>query len=106
MTGRGVGYCSGSNAPGCDVPGPRMGRGAWRAWGGGRRGYRNWFHATGLPLWARWGPFDGTPVRPPYDEVQEVADLKAHASRLGVQLSAIQARLDALLGKGKDEGGE
>jgi hypothetical protein len=45
-------------------------------------------------------------VRPPYDEVQEVADLKAHASRLGVQLSAIQARLDALLGKGKDEGGE
>lgn len=43
-------------------------------------------------------------MQPPYGEAQEVADLKAHASRLGEQLSAIQARLEALMGKG--EGGE
>ena len=104
MSGRGVGHCSGSDAPGYEVPGPGLGRGAWRAWGGRGRGYRNWFHATGLPRWARFGPSAGAPVQPPYDEAQEVADLKAHASWLGEQLGAIQARLEVLMGKG--EGGE
>ncbi len=105
MTGRGVGYCAGSDAPGYAAPGPGMGRGAWRAWGGRGRGYRNWFYATGLPRWARFGP-SAAPAQPAYDAAQEMVDLKAQASWLGEQLSAIQARLEALAGKGKAEGGE
>jgi len=38
MTGRGLGYCSGSNRPGY-ASGPRLGRRAWRNWRMPRRYY-------------------------------------------------------------------
>jgi len=96
MTGRGLGYCSGSGAPGYVAPGPGMGRGVgWGGWGG--RGYRNRFWATGVPRWGRYAPGFGVPVPPTYGAEQEVADLKAQAGWLSEQLSAIQARIDALV---------
>lgn len=100
MTGRGQGYCSGSDAPGYDAPGPGLGRGVgWGARGGwGGRGYRNRFWAMGLPRWRRYAPGFGMPVPPAYGPDQEVADLKTQAGWLSEQLSAIQARLDALTG--------
>ena len=104
MTGRGVGHRSEEvmrRAMTCRGPGWALRGALGEAVVGGT--------ATGstrraCPWWARFGPSGGAPVQPPYDEAQEVADLKAHASRLDEQLGAIQARLEALMGTG--EGGE
>ena len=49
MTGRAGGYCTGNPAPG--FVRPAVGRGYWGRVGG--RGWRRWFHATGLPGWVR-----------------------------------------------------
>lgn len=61
MTGRGMGFCAGFNAPGYmsslgRAAGSWFGRGAW-PFGrrGGGRGWRNMFYATGLPGWLRFG---------------------------------------------------
>jgi hypothetical protein len=53
MTGRGAGYCAGFGAPGYmnPTPGGALGGGFRR--GGGGRGRRNWYYATGLPGWMR-----------------------------------------------------
>jgi hypothetical protein len=55
MTGRAAGFCAGYPAPGYInfLPG-RSSRG-WRRGRGGGRGWRYWYHATGLPGWARFG---------------------------------------------------
>lgn len=83
-TGRGMGYCSGYNWAGYAnaAPGFRGGFGFGR--GGGGRGWRNRFYATGVPGWAAPTP------------EQESADLKAQADYLKTQLDAIQKRLDDL----------
>lgn len=52
MTGRGAGYCNGSNTPGFANPGGFGGR-CGVGFGRGR-GYRNMFNATGMPGWARY----------------------------------------------------
>jgi hypothetical protein len=125
MTGRGRGYCVGSGAAGYDAPG-------WANWGPGRRfygrggggfrgrggrwggsgrgrgggwGYRHWYHATGLPRWARGQRFAGfgfppaeaygAPDAPPSRE-QEVEMLKNEAEWLKEQLDAIDQRMDEL----------
>lgn len=59
MTGRGLGFCAGYGQPGYMAPLP--GRGAWHYGGrgmsargfggGGGRGFRNRFYATGLTGW-------------------------------------------------------
>ncbi len=105
LSGRGMGYCSGADALEYAQPGPGMGRGFARGRGDQRRGYRHWFHATGLPRWARYGSPAGASEPQVGDTAQEVADLKAHADWLGRQLGAIQARLEALTNKpeGEDE---
>jgi len=83
-TGRSMGYCSGCASPGWANPGPGRafyGRGTW---GGGGRGWRHWYYATGLPRWTRsGGPVSGVaPVwgygQPYVDPTreQEVAMLK------------------------------
>jgi hypothetical protein len=65
MTGGARGYCAGYPAPGGVRPGSGrtfLGRGAYRGagrsaglgFGGGGRGWRHWYYATGLPRWARW----------------------------------------------------
>ena len=57
MTGRGMGYCAMNVTKGQSnnqaVPGWGVGRGFGRGRGG--RGFRNWFRATGIPGWMRFG---------------------------------------------------
>ena len=55
MTGRAAGYCAGYPVPGYMNPGPRLGLGMRWGRGGGGRGWRNMYYATGLPGWARFG---------------------------------------------------
>lgn len=87
MTGRGAGFCGG--AQGAGFFGRAFGRALMRgpARGGGR-GWRNMFHATGLPFWARGAS------EPTADE--EKALLKRQADWLQEQRDAIQKRLDEL----------
>lgn len=86
MTGRGAGYCAGYDVPGYANPGP--GRGFWG------RGWRHWYHATGLPRWARRGypPAWWGPPAPPTRE-EEVEMLREEAEWLKEQLEAVSQRL-------------
>ncbi len=108
MTGRRAGYCAGYGMPGYANPAvPRMGMG-WRCgWGGGRgRGggyrWRHWYHATGVPGWARYGapPAWAVPPVAPYagppTPEQEVAFLRNQAEWLKEQLEAIEKRITEL----------
>jgi len=104
MTGRGAGYCAGFGAPGFLNPGG--GR-------GGGRGWRNWFHATGLPGWARagmgapaWGarPYPyAAPVSPAMPGEAEVDALKAQAGYLEQTLQSLRQRIQKLESKAKAE---
>jgi hypothetical protein len=96
MTGRAAGFCAGYPMPGYmnPMPGRRFGSGR----GGGGRGWRHWFYATGLPGWARAGyaPTWGVgPYAPPTPE-QETEGLKAQAEWLKEQLEAINRRIEEL----------
>lgn len=94
MTGRAAGYCAGYGVPGFMNPGV----GAWYG-GGWGRGWRHWYHATGLPGWARFGraPAWGTvpPAWQPTGE-QEAQWLRQQAEWLKQQLDAISKRLEEL----------
>ncbi|MBN1583689.1 MAG: DUF5320 domain-containing protein [Anaerolineae bacterium] len=94
MTGRGAGYCAGYDAPGYanQMPGRGFGMGRGGGWGRGNR-WRNWFRATGLPGWMRFG---GAPVWTPPTREQEADSLKAEAGWLKQQLDAITQRLNEL----------
>lgn len=106
MTGRADGYCGGYDMPG--YANPTFGRGFGLGWGGGwGRGWRwrNWYYATGVPGWARfgygpawvtppvwaYGPYAGPPTRE-----QEAGFLKAQAEWLQKQLEAIEKRVSEL----------
>ena len=106
MTGRAAGYCAGYGVPGYANPIPRLGLGWRRGWGagGGGRGWRHMYYATGLPGWARFGyaPAWGAPpagygpyAAPPTRE-QEAEFLKAQAEWLQQQLDAINQRIGEL----------
>lgn len=102
MTGRRAGYCSRSGAPGYTSAGPGPGRG-WmpgfkrgfasgrgfgrRFSGGGGFGWRNQFYATGLPAWARSGPY-----AQPNPEAERQG-LQQQAEALQSQLEIIRKRL-------------
>lgn len=106
-TGRGLGDCSGYDAPGWAHPG--FGRGfargrgyggrGMRGGGGGGWGWRNQFYATGLPRWARGGPPPvaayGAPFAAPSRE-QEVEMLRGEAEWLKEQLDSIAQRMEEL----------
>ena len=107
MTGRGLGYCAGADAPGYVNPAPGYGRGLgrgrgwWRAgrgWGGGGRGWRHWYFATGLPGWARFDypPAWGYGPYQPMTQEQETELLKNQAEALKRELDAIAQRLEEL----------
>ncbi len=109
MTGRGAGYCGGYDAPGWFNPVPRRGLGlgwgrggAWGGRGGGWR-HRNWYYATGVPGWARFGYAPGRGYDPyaalPSRE-QETEFLRQQAEWLKQQLDAIRQRIEEL---GKEE---
>lgn len=118
MTGRAAGFCAGYPVPGYMNPvGGRgffgRGRGFWGR--GGGRGWRNWYHATGLAGWQRASmgiPAFGGLVDPalyPYEaEItpkQETDILKNQADFLKKQLEDIQSRIETL-GKTQSEKNE
>lgn len=85
-TGRGAGYCGGSDMPGyANSPG-RFG--PVRGFRGGDRGWRRRFHATGPARWA--GGVSGSALVAAEDEATA---LKDRADRLRSQLDATEARL-------------
>jgi len=91
MTGRAAGYCAGYPVPGFLNPAVRGGLGI--GFGGGGRGWRNMYYATGLPGWLRFGwPGYAAPVTPQ----DEAAALKAQADLLQKQLEAITKRIAEL----------
>ncbi len=114
MTGRAAGYCAGYDTPGYAGPAPgrgfglgrgRGGRG--RGWiGGGGRGWRRGFYATGQPSWLRsgygpaWGPpMYAAPYAPYIPEVtkeQEAEALRGQAEFLKQALDDISKRLGEL----------
>ena len=106
MTGRGVGFCSGNDVPGytVNVPGGMRQRGSnnWGTFrGGGGRGRRNWYYATGLTGWQRaavnppaWGGNFNVPE--PVDDVRDVETLKQQANNMENILEGINKRIEKL----------
>ena len=87
MTGRAAGFCAGSSARG------NMSAAGGRGRGGGRRGWRNRFFATGLPGWIRAGfGHQQTAV----GKEQELAGLKQQAQLLQNSLKEIDERMEQL----------
>lgn len=97
-TGHAAGFCAGFQQPGYMNPVP--GRGAGRGggcFGGGGRGRRNWFYATGLPGWARSpGGYD-TPAIPGVPSESQA--LKGQAELLQSQLDLVNQRINELEAK-------
>ena len=92
LTGWGAGDCAGYPRPRYAPFGGRaFGRRGYARGGGGRHGWRHWFYATGLPAWARRGPYGAPPSRE-----QEVESLQAQAEWLQDELNAIHQRMEEL----------
>jgi hypothetical protein len=87
ITGRGGGYCAGNNAPGFANSAGRLG--LRRGYGGGGRGWRHRYYATGQHYWAR-------PSAAPLTPEQELAGLKNEAEWLKNQLEALNRRMEEL----------
>lgn len=110
MTGRGAGYCGGYDAPGWASPAPGRGLGmGWRrggAWGGGGGWrHRNWYYATGLPGWARFGygpawqapqAWGYEPYPPAPSREQEIEFLRRQAEWLKQEMDAVGRRIEEL----------
>ncbi len=105
MTGRGMGYCAGNEAPGYASPAPGRGGGLGRRGGfrrGGGFGLGNMFHATGLPGRTGWGSPCG--YGDPYNTGAQLVDsseseldfLKREAMALKQRLEQVQERMDRL----------
>lgn len=104
MTGRGAGYCAGYGVPGFMNPAVGMGaRGWFGRGGGGGRGHRNMFWATGLTGWQRAGmPVPGAyaPAVPPasYQPTaeQELTALKGQVRFMEESVRQAQERIREL----------
>jgi len=103
MTGWGRGYCAGYAVPGylnagaVGWAGPRgfAGRGMRAGFGGGGRGFRHRFYATGVPGWMGSGvPYPGVAYGPAGQAESTI--LAQQAEDLKAALSQIQKRLDEL----------
>lgn len=92
LTGHGAGYCAGFSMPGYANPVGRFGAfGLGRGFGGRGRGFRHWFHATGLPGWMRFG---FNPSRPyEYSKDDEKAFLQQQVEYLTSTIENINKRL-------------
>ena len=112
MTGRAAGHCAGFAVPGFANPIPGRGiRGGGRGQGGGR-GRRNWFYASGLPGWQRFGmghpaygevaPYDA-PYSPAVSQEQELNALKNQAAFFEDALNGIKKRITELEAKSKEQ---
>jgi hypothetical protein len=85
MTGRGMGFCSGSNRPGYMNSGFGCGGGFGRG-----RGYRNMYYATGMPFWQRFGGY----ANPSPDDQKSF--LQNQAKALEDELKDVRDRLGKL----------
>jgi len=98
-TGWGMGPCAGfgqARRANWGAGHPLYGRAGRRAWEGpGGHGWRHWYHATGLPGWARWPAVEEATADSPSRE-QEIEALKDEAGWLKDQLDAIVRRMDEL----------
>ena len=98
MTGRGMGYCAGYGGPGSMNSVSVRGRGMR---GGGGRGFRHRFFATGLPGWMRAGyPNAAFPNAAPFGatwSAKEEKDLLSRqATLLKEQLADLEERIASL----------
>lgn len=87
MTGGGRGFCGTGSSPRRFFG---FGRGSGR--GGGGRGWRNWFHATGLTRWqreAQFGPVAG-------GREEQISAMKEEVGTLEVQLEDLRKRISEL----------
>lgn len=92
MTGRAAGFCAGYAMPGFSNAVGGWGRGLGR--GGGGRGFRNRYFATGLTGWQRAAI---GPVAPTADAQPGQLDaLKAQADAMAEALDAIRNRIEEL----------
>ena len=95
MTGRAAGFCADNSVLGYANPvGGRGTFGCGRGFGGGGRGRRNRFYATGLPGWARTGYPDEFVAAPTTEQEQQT--LKQQAQQLRNSLDAIDKRIEEL----------
>ena len=98
MTGRGIGYCAGYQAPGFVQGGwgrglgRGFGRGRGRGWGGGHWGY-------GAPP-AGYGAGYAAPFRSFPSQGEVKADLEAYRDELKRELDGVE---ETLAGKGKKD---
>ena len=104
MTGRRAGYCAGYGMPGyMNRP---FGFGFRRGFGGGGRGWRNMYFATGLPRWARWPA--AYPAPSPYGEYtpeQEIEVLKQQSEFFQKQMNMLNQRIRELEELASNKGG-
>ena len=116
MTGRAGGYCAGYPVPGYLNPIPGrgfvgFGRGRY---GGGGRGWRHWYYATGLPGWARAqmgypargaGGYPGAvyPYAPEITPQQEAEMLKKQAQGMQEEINIINERINELAKLAQDK---
>lgn len=94
MTGRGGGYC-------LSYVGPDS-RFNQRFCTGGGRGRRHWYHATGLPRWARRAPnsmMAAPEYAPPLNTEQELNFLKGQAEHLENTLEQTKNQIKELENK-------
>jgi hypothetical protein len=105
MTGRGAGFCAGQGVSGFGNPGYNAG-GAFSG-GRGGRGRRNRFFATGVPGWQSFAgnPIPGGMSFPAQPEApqNELNVLKGQAQYLERGLKELQARMEALASRNKNE---
>lgn len=85
MSGRGMGFCAGFQAPG--YANPAVG---YRCGGGRGRGQRNMFYATGQPLWQRFG------ACAPLEPADQKSFLQNQATALENELKQIRDRLSKI----------
>jgi hypothetical protein len=78
----------------------RRGRGGGGGFVGGGRGRRNWFFATGLPRWLRFGgnavEYESAASYQQIDPKMERQALMNQAEALQSELNSIKKRLDEL----------
>ncbi len=100
-TGRGAGRCAGFGFAGYAGRSfgigrgmsPGRGRGKWpQGLGGGGRGWRNLYYATGLPGWARGGI--GTGAQPTEEDLldRQAQSLQEELDRVKMRLGELRAQ--------------
>lgn len=105
MTGRGAGYCAGYAVQGSGNVGMRAGF-LYRGGGGGGRGWRNWYYATGLTGWQRAGGWQGPLTGgygPAVSREQQLEALKNQAEYMRATLDDITKQIEDIESQGRKD---